>query len=256
MNVQKSQAFTLIELLVVIAIIAILAAILFPVFAQAKVAAKKTANLSNLKQQSIAIAMYTTDHESYPMMSSPSTMVPRMRWVDAIFPYLKSADLFRSPLASQEMFRNVFAHNAQLRYGGYGYNFQYLGNSRFVTGNPNFPFTANESQIGYPAETVAITDTQGIRNAANALSGVYVIDPPLSSARGSGKPSGYYGDGSECGPIQGCRALPAEWATGRVTIAWCDGHANTKPRSQLDDKDGNGVLDNGFYNGQADANSL
>ncbi len=57
------KAFTLIELLVVIAIIAILAAILFPVFAQAKTAAKKTVSLSNLKQLSTANVMYASDHE-------------------------------------------------------------------------------------------------------------------------------------------------------------------------------------------------
>jgi prepilin-type N-terminal cleavage/methylation domain-containing protein len=59
----KNRAFTLIELLVVIAIIAILAAILFPVFAQAKQAAKKTASLSNVKQQGLAIVMYGGDNE-------------------------------------------------------------------------------------------------------------------------------------------------------------------------------------------------
>ena len=57
------KAFTLIELLVVIAIIAILAAILFPVFAKAKEAAKKTADLSNLKQFSLAAIMYTNDYD-------------------------------------------------------------------------------------------------------------------------------------------------------------------------------------------------
>jgi len=59
------KAFTLIELLVVIAIIAILAAILFPVFAQAKAAAKKTALLSNTKQMSTAMFIYTGDNDDY-----------------------------------------------------------------------------------------------------------------------------------------------------------------------------------------------
>ncbi|RYG46377.1 prepilin-type N-terminal cleavage/methylation domain-containing protein, partial [bacterium] len=61
------RGFTLIELLVVIAIIAVLAAILFPVFAQAKEAAKKTACLSNLKQMGTAFALYLNDSEGvYP----------------------------------------------------------------------------------------------------------------------------------------------------------------------------------------------
>ena len=57
------KAFTLIELLVVIAIIAILAAILFPVFAQAKAAAKKTADLSNHKQIIAGIMLYAGDND-------------------------------------------------------------------------------------------------------------------------------------------------------------------------------------------------
>jgi len=62
------KAFTLIELLVVIAIIAILAAILFPVFAQAKEAAKKTTALSNCKQSGLSINIYTTDSDdTFPL---------------------------------------------------------------------------------------------------------------------------------------------------------------------------------------------
>jgi len=67
---KKRTAFTLIELLVVIAIIAILAAILFPVFAQAKAAAKSSSCVSNLKQQTLAVLMYSNDNDDiFPMGS-------------------------------------------------------------------------------------------------------------------------------------------------------------------------------------------
>jgi prepilin-type N-terminal cleavage/methylation domain-containing protein/prepilin-type processing-associated H-X9-DG protein len=71
----KRSGFTLIELLVVIAIIAILAAILFPVFAQAKMAAKKTSDLSNIKQLSTASIMYGTDYDDV-FVANGEGMVP------------------------------------------------------------------------------------------------------------------------------------------------------------------------------------
>ncbi len=78
----RRRAFTLIELLVVIAIIAILAAILFPVFAQAKEAAKKTSTLSNYKQMGTAFIMYTTDNDDlFPLaFSTRASGVPRWNY--------------------------------------------------------------------------------------------------------------------------------------------------------------------------------
>ncbi|MBS1705055.1 MAG: prepilin-type N-terminal cleavage/methylation domain-containing protein [Armatimonadetes bacterium] len=94
---RASKAFTLIELLVVIAIIAILAAILFPVFAQAKMAAKKTEDLSNLKQIGLALMMYAGDNDDYPPMVK-MTGAHQISWVEELQAYSKSRLLNRSPL--------------------------------------------------------------------------------------------------------------------------------------------------------------
>jgi len=89
------KAFTLIELLVVIAIIAILAAILFPVFAQAKLAAKKTVDLGNQKQIGTMLNLYAGDNDDYfPLTSFPSK---GNSWPMRCQPYIKNWDMFRSP---------------------------------------------------------------------------------------------------------------------------------------------------------------
>lgn len=98
----RKQAFTLIELLVVIAIIAILAAILFPVFAQAKAAAKKTADLNNQKQIVTALLMYANDNDDHSVvskhdLSAPETIADLYPWYQPLQTYVKSADLFRDP---------------------------------------------------------------------------------------------------------------------------------------------------------------
>jgi prepilin-type N-terminal cleavage/methylation domain-containing protein/prepilin-type processing-associated H-X9-DG protein len=107
------KAFTLIELLVVIAIIAILAAILFPVFASAKEAAKKTVCLSNVKQIALGVYMYTNDYDDTYMQTSwendaaggyPGTYNPQnplgtyqVHWTYNIQPYIKNWNIFVCP---------------------------------------------------------------------------------------------------------------------------------------------------------------
>lgn len=123
-------AFTLIELLVVIAIIAILAAILFPVFAQAKVAAKKSVAISNAKQQGLGLVMYVGDYEdTYPRNDDcvlNSSLNPKFRaasyntsagvgctgpyynrlnnfsWQKWIMPYVKNTEVFFDPLRNKD----------------------------------------------------------------------------------------------------------------------------------------------------------
>ena len=109
---RSKQAFTLIELLVVIAIIAILAAILFPVFAQARESARKTSCLSNFKQYNLGRAMYTQDYDevnpiafpfnnpqntiytSPPALRPPATTARMVLWANSIQPYIKNYQLY------------------------------------------------------------------------------------------------------------------------------------------------------------------
>jgi prepilin-type N-terminal cleavage/methylation domain-containing protein/prepilin-type processing-associated H-X9-DG protein len=99
-HMKKANAFTLIELLVVIAIIAILAAILFPVFAQAKEAAKRTACLSNTKQTGLALVMYANDVDD--MVPTPYENFGNLpfkledNWQE-VSPYIKSENLWFCP---------------------------------------------------------------------------------------------------------------------------------------------------------------
>ena len=92
-DMSKRSAFTLIELLVVIAIIAILAAMLFPVFASAKLAAKKSQDLSNMRQIGMSIALYTHDYEGSMPLTSHDTGLPA--WIDTLRPYMSNCDEVR-----------------------------------------------------------------------------------------------------------------------------------------------------------------
>jgi prepilin-type N-terminal cleavage/methylation domain-containing protein len=164
--------FTLIELLVVIAIIAILAAILFPVFAQAKEAAKKAVCVSSTKQLGLATSMYLGDYDGiYPpyvyncnasFQCDQYTLVgrtsPTAAWdktLSLIYPYVKSQELQRCP-----------SWTGIPKYGdgnGYGYNWGFLGSDCYITFDcystwpPINP--AAESSIAATANTVAYSDS-------------------------------------------------------------------------------------------------
>lgn len=123
-KLRKNQGFTLIELLVVIAIIAILAAILFPVFAQAKVAAQKTSDLSNIKQINTGVMIYMSDYDdTYPRgyyFGVPSDPDRLFTWREAIFPYTRSGNVASSGLLRMQegIFRAPGSPSES--YGSYG----------------------------------------------------------------------------------------------------------------------------------------
>jgi len=113
----KRRAFTLIELLVVIAIIAILAAILFPVFARAREQARKASCASNLKQIGLGVLMYTQDYdEKYPLSNMGYTGGRVYEVLDA---YIKNDQVWICPTAGE--LKNG-SGTARLYSGGYGWN--------------------------------------------------------------------------------------------------------------------------------------
>src|SRR5262249_28839412 len=161
------SAFTLIELLVVIAIIAILAAILFPVFAQARDKARQSACLSNTRQIGTALTLYAQDYdETLPRYWDDSNGEPRNKggppnpnplghWHNRVQPYIKNYTVFICPSARTPDERLVDtgegtpAQRKVLRWrgsGSYGWNFWYLG---AWTGQ-----TFTLSQVSYPAECI------------------------------------------------------------------------------------------------------
>lgn len=114
----KSRGFTLIELLVVIAIIAILAAILFPVFAKAREKARQTSCLSNEKQLGLGFLQYAQDYdEFYPGRTIKNTPdVPN--WAYAIYPYVKSTGVYQCPDATVPL--DSYSYNYRIT--NYTYN--------------------------------------------------------------------------------------------------------------------------------------
>jgi len=112
---RPTPGFTLIELLVVIAIIAILAAILFPVFSRARAKARQTACLSNVKQIGLALEMYCQDNdECFPVVDHTTGY----GWWAPLYPYVKNAQVFRCPAykagptepATDYLLNGLFAH--------------------------------------------------------------------------------------------------------------------------------------------------
>ncbi len=127
----RARAFTLIELLVVIAIIAILAAILFPVFAQAKEAAKKTACLSNARQVGIAVKLYLADSDDvmpifYAYNSLPPAGQAGHKGVEVeLLPYCKNKDVFRSPLDNGGPYVSSDVPGADTYWKAYGSSYRF-----------------------------------------------------------------------------------------------------------------------------------
>lgn len=147
-------AFTLIELLVVIAIIAILASILFPVFARARENARRASCMSNMKQLGLSMMMYKQDYDgrfpsagwvdNLPCPDGSGNMCGAS-WEVKIYPYVKSLQVYVCPSDSDRVWLGNNQGTGQI---SYGYNFVNLD---FV----------NEAAIDKPSQMIMMADMQG-----------------------------------------------------------------------------------------------
>ncbi|MBU0610327.1 MAG: DUF1559 domain-containing protein [Armatimonadetes bacterium] len=164
----RRTGFTLIELLVVIAIIAILAAILFPVFARAREKARQSACLSNMKQIGLAMMSYAQDYDEQLSLSwydadgsTDGTNGVDYTWRSAVLPYAKNAQIFLCP--SKKM-TSVFTGGLDMGdNGAYGINEVHWAN---VTSSEP-PAGKGLGDIQYPAQCILFGETDGSQSFSN-----------------------------------------------------------------------------------------
>jgi prepilin-type N-terminal cleavage/methylation domain-containing protein/prepilin-type processing-associated H-X9-DG protein len=174
----RRKAFTLIELLVVIAIIAILAAILFPVFARARENARRASCMSNLKQISLGFMQYTQDYdERYPMNFTLPTYTNF--YYATVSPYLKSTQIWSCPSAS----------GPGSIYPGGGFKgtdrIDYFYNTNVAGGGPSSTTGTPKSlaAIDSPSEVFLLWDSESQFTYAN----MYTAETRPGGAAGTGR---------------------------------------------------------------------
>lgn len=189
-----TKAFTLIELLTVIAIISVLAAILFPVLAQAKLASKKTTSLSNIRQIVLAEVMYQNDFNDYFVLSTQDfsdsscplsghcldgLASPTLDWPDLLIPYIRTLNVYVDPGTGDPNgdFAASGPHSIIQNWGNdaqYGYNYNFLSPMQ-QTANNGFQASGHIFGVGrsgslgvHPANTVMFSSAQGFASATSA----------------------------------------------------------------------------------------
>jgi len=204
LNELKIKGFTLIELLVVIAIIAILAAILFPVFAQAREKARQTTCLSNMKQMGLATYMYTEDYdETYPAsqdgISYQYNNAPHPGGFPAkIYPYIKNWKIFACPSSKTKIGSGATEEGKN----------SYFGNGALLMGWEGYGWrTVATGSIGAPADVILYTeypDAQGynvylrptVNNDGNGVLTINEVGPGWGQERAhNGGQNVAYADG-------------------------------------------------------------
>lgn len=231
----QGHGFTLIELLVVIAIIAILAAILFPVFAKAREKARQISCASNERQIGLGLLQYTQDYdEMYPAKFSYGS-----GWAGQVYPYVKSTGVFKCP---DDPYTPTAAGDYEV---SYAYNFVL---TRTDYASYNIGVGGNSTRLNAPAQTVLLCEVSGCPARITDLNetggaqtpgktGYYspvtegyaiIVDPTTQYAKGGDFGTGYMGRRGLQGFYTGAGGYTNTSPTGRHTdgsnFTFADGH--------------------------------
>jgi len=258
---RSSRGFTLIELLVVIAIIAILAAILFPVFAQAREKARTTSCLSNFKQGALAWLMYLQDYdeEMVPMWTGGHPGQPGaypgggtsndLLWPDLLNPYIKTWQIFHCPSSADP--GGVWGGGPNAWVGNWewdsnlGYNYLDLGQWNACADTAGVPL----SNVDTPAFNVLMVDSanqqakdqyptnaeQGTSNVNAPAQYAAIYPAPVTCTWISNQPSNPQGgwDWTLPGTVPDFTGFTINRHTQGENVSWVDGHAKFQRPSQL-----------------------
>jgi prepilin-type N-terminal cleavage/methylation domain-containing protein/prepilin-type processing-associated H-X9-DG protein len=263
---RNTRGFTLIELLVVIAIIAILAAILFPVFAQAREKARAVTCISNLKQIGLGMMMYLQDYdETYPMnqYKAPgpdgTAFADQRVWEDMIYPYIKNGDRGANGAGVMVTFGQgglwhcpSFIDNQA---GNYAINNDIAtdGLADWNTDPTNWPVSTLAS-LPKPADAVIIcekghndADWGYLQFVAQEYAWTDYVAPVNGEPTHDGlrydldSTGALYGTPKDCdytnttggGTWASCGLMPRYRHTGTTNVVFCDGHAKAMQRGSL-----------------------
>ncbi|MDR3710934.1 MAG: DUF1559 domain-containing protein [Capsulimonadaceae bacterium] len=249
----RQSGFTLIELLVVIAIIAILAAILFPVFATAREKARQTACISNCKQIAIAFIQYSQDFdESFPVGTTNSNCVVAGStivsgdcrqgngWTALVYPYLKSKQVFLCPSDSAQAYSSggttydqlSYSYNANVAqvYTGGSWPAGYVGNQLSAFTNPDRTVLVFE---------ITIPQSDALALQLTSLNGCSPVSNGVENGCNMQMATGYMGGSTTPGGLPTCPTQPNSCylPTGRhnagSNFCLADGHAKWIPGNNV-----------------------
>jgi prepilin-type N-terminal cleavage/methylation domain-containing protein/prepilin-type processing-associated H-X9-DG protein len=269
------SGFTLIELLVVIAIIAILAAILFPVFAQAREKARQTACLSNTKQIGTGLMMYVQDYDELYPIAIPDNVPPinggtsaRLPIEDQFGPYIKNDDVWHCPSDAADVRTDVAFWDGSKKANPKGRSYGYLGTiataqngtanksmdpntgatQYTALGDPRVPFAA--ADFDAPADTFVLAESAAPEYPSGSaiLSTVYAIgtynagylvgcDTWKFAGRKPGDATGVTGPCATNAVFTDARYKPFPGHSGRGNYVFADGHAKSMAWGDVRDKD-------------------